>query len=177
MPEEFELSPADIVTIGTIGPPGQRVFHLQAKQGDTLLTVIIEKVQAAAISESIVKVLEEIQKEYELETPEPDLSAMDLDLQEPILPLFRVGQIGLGYDHENDLLMLIVSELLPDEEGGDPRLARIGATRSQMRALAAHAGEVVAAGRPICGNCGQPIDPEGHFCPRSNGHRKPVSWA
>ena len=31
--------------------------------------------------------------------------------------------------------------------------------------------EVVAAGRPTCAMCGEPIDPEGHFCPRRNGHR------
>ena len=30
--------------------------------------------------------------------------------------------------------------------------------------------EVVAAGRLPCPLCGQPLDPQGHICPRRNGH-------
>jgi uncharacterized repeat protein (TIGR03847 family) len=56
-----------------------------------------------------------------------------------------------------------------EEEEGNPS-ARISAARPQMRALATHASQIVAAGRPICGNCGRPIDPSGHFCPHRNGH-------
>ncbi|MCA9996365.1 MAG: DUF3090 family protein [Anaerolineales bacterium] len=40
-----------------------------------------------------------------------------------------------------------------------------------MRVLIPHTREVVNAGRPICGNCGRPIDAEGHFCPNRNGHK------
>jgi uncharacterized repeat protein (TIGR03847 family) len=49
-------------------------------------------------------------------------------------------------------------------------VARLWAGLPQMRALSRAAQEVVSQGRPICPLCGQPIDPEGHFCPRSNGH-------
>ena len=51
---------------------------------------------------------------------------------------------------------------------------RFVATRSQMRALGEHALEVVAKGRPICPLCGRPIDREGHFCPRTDGHAMPI---
>lgn len=177
MSDEIELESVDLITIGTIGPPGKRVFHLQAQRDETLLTLIIEKEQAAAIADGIATLLDQIKEQFEIETPEVDASAFDLELREPIQPLFRVGQIGLGYDAENDRLVLIAAELLPDDAPQQPRLVRLSATREQMRALIGHVRAVVAAGRPICGNCGQPIDPEGHFCPRSNGHRKPVAWA
>lgn len=52
-----------------------------------------------------------------------------------------------------------------EEEG---YVARIYATRSQVRAMAAHSAVVVSAGRPPCDLCGQPMDPAGHRCPRWN---------
>jgi len=177
MPHDLELDSVDFVTIGTIGPPGQRTFHLQAKMDDLLVTLTIEKFQASAIADSIDQILEQISSEYSVQTPAPDVSTMDLALLEPIQPRFRVGQIGMGYDADNDLLFLVAGELLPEEAVEEPRTVRIGATRVQMTALAEHTRHVVEQGRPICGNCGQPIDPDGHFCPRSNGHRKPVPWA
>ncbi len=177
MPDEIELSPVDFITIGTIGPAGKRTFHLQARRDEVLLTLIIEKAQAAAIAESVVTMLDQIKQEFNVATPEVDLTSLDLDLEEPILPLFRVGQLGLGYDKDSDLVILLAGELLPQDALEEPRIARFGATRQQMRALAQHTATVVAAGRPICGNCGQPIDPDGHYCPKSNGHRKPVVWA
>lgn len=176
MPDDIELNSVDLITIGTIGPPGRRVFHLQARTPDRLLTLTIEKVQAAAIADSIEELLSQLQQELSIETDDP-AGAVDLDLVEPIQPLFRVGQIGLGYDRDADRIVLITTELLPEDSLDRPRIVRITAAREQMRALIEHTRQVVAAGRPICGNCGQPIDPEGHFCPRSNGHRKPVDWA
>jgi len=34
---------------------------------------------------------------------------------------------------------------------------------------------VVAAGRPPCPLCGNPLDPEGHVCPRQNGHHRVIT--
>lgn len=177
MPEDIQLDAVDFITIDTIGPPGKRVFHLQAADADTLLTLTIEKFQASAIADSIVTLLDQLTEQYQIETPEVDLSQYDLDLREPIQPVFRVGQMGLGYDGSSDQVYLVLSEMEPDFAPEQIRTVRIGATREQMRALVQQARNTVEQGRPICGNCGQPIDPEGHFCPRSNGHRKRVSWA
>jgi uncharacterized repeat protein (TIGR03847 family) len=78
--------------------------------------------------------------------------------------------MGLGYDESEDAVVLVVQELTTEEESGDARIARFWATRSQMQAISRHALEVVAMGRPICPLCSRPIDAEGHFCPKSNGH-------
>jgi uncharacterized repeat protein (TIGR03847 family) len=177
MADEYEFGSVDFITVGTIGPPGQRVFHLQAKQDDDLLTLTIEKEQASALADTILALIEKIQEELGLTLDEVNPQKFDLDLLEPILPVFRVAQMGLGYDDDADVLVLVVSELLPEDAATEPRSARIVATRAQMQALALHTQDVVGQGRPICGNCGRPIDPDGHFCPKSNGHKKPVASA
>ncbi len=174
---EFDFEHVDFITVGTIGAPGQRVFHLQAGQASRLLTLTVEKEQAAALAESITALLAEVEQQFQRPTPDQAQAEYDLDLREPILPAFRVAQMGIGYDSDNDRVVLILNELVPEDSPQEPRSARIGASREQMFMLSAHAREVVAGGRPICGNCGRPIDPDGHFCPPSNGHRKPVEWA
>jgi hypothetical protein len=92
-----------------------------------------------------------------------------MSLEEPLEPQFRIYQMGLGYDSERDRIVLL-AQGMPDEGNEEPLSARFSATREQMKALSIHAEQVVAAGRPICGNCGRPIDPSGHFCPHRNGH-------
>jgi uncharacterized repeat protein (TIGR03847 family) len=177
MADEFILDSVDFITIETIGQPGHRTFHLQAGQGDYLLTLIIEKEQAAGLARELLNLLAEIEEKFNRPTPKEDSRQHDLDLREPILPAFRVAQMGLGYDVEADQVVLILNELLPEDADHEPRVARMNISREQVLLLAEHAQQVVARGRPICPNCGRPIDPEGHLCPKSNGHRKPVEWA
>jgi len=54
---------------------------------------------------------------------------------------------------------------------GEPETIRLWASREQMLALSRHGAEVADRGRPTCRFCGNPIDPEGHVCPATNGHR------
>src|SRR4051794_4542693 len=95
--KEIELNPVDFITIGTIGPRGQRIFHLQSGQGRQLVSLIIEKEQARALSEAIREMLDDLDKR----NPESnlskavDLTGVDMDLREPIEPVFRVAQMGL----------------------------------------------------------------------------------
>lgn len=176
MSEEFKLDSVGFITVETIGPPGQRIFHLQAGEAEQLFTFLIEKEQASALADTIVEMIDEISEKFKILTPDASIALFDFELHEPILPLFRVGQMGLGYDSENDRLILLLHELQPEDTGEEPRSARLAATREQMSALARHSRQVVQGGRPICGNCGRPMDPEGHFCPKSNGHkREPTS--
>ena len=94
---------------------------------------------------------------------------MDMRLREPVEELFRVGNMGLGYSENDDLIVLIAYELV--DEGDDPNVVSFWVNRAQIQSLINHISDIVKQGRPICGNCGQPIDPEGHFCPQRNGHR------
>jgi uncharacterized repeat protein (TIGR03847 family) len=171
----YELDPASFITVGTIGPPGQRTFYLQASQGTTVVSLIIEKEQAQALADSLDQLLEALEERY----PQPRGAIQDVNydmaLLKPVNGLWRVGQMGLGYDEEADLIVLISQELVfEDEEEREPEAVRFTGTREQMRALSEHANEIVEQGRPLCPLCHNPIDPRGHFCPPSNGHRQPV---
>ena len=171
--EIMDFNPVSRITIGTVGEPGQRVFLLQASQGITHVTLKIEKEQASVLASSVVELLAGLDEEYPRSFSKVDepLSA-DLMLQEPLDPAFVVGQIGLGYDQEQDMVVLVAQEIQFEDDIEEPAVARFWATRPQMKMFSKHALEVVEQGRPTCPLCHSPMDPEGHFCPRSNGHEK-----
>lgn len=156
---EIELNPADFVTIDTIGPKGQRVFYLQAGKDKQLVSMIIEKEQSWALSEAIRELLDDLDKRTDSST-QVDVTKLDMALREPIEPVFRVAQMGLGYDEENDRVVLIAQELVitGDEDESEleidleddqirPSVVRIWCTREQMAALSLHAMDTVKSGR------------------------------
>jgi uncharacterized repeat protein (TIGR03847 family) len=158
------------LTVGAVGPTGQRVFLLQGRQGSLLVTVKLEKQQVAALSQYLAKVLEEL--------PDPGILPEDLELEEPLDAAWVVGTLGLSYDSTADRIVLLAEEAVPEEETDQDEtsasMARFTITREQAAALAIRGTEVVEAGRPPCPLCGNPLDPSGHVCPRTNGHRPPV---
>lgn len=166
----YDLNPVDRITTDAIGEPGRRVFYLQARQGRRLVTLICEKEHIAALAIAIDQVLLSLAEGDADAVVEPDpILERGMDLELPLEPVFHAGRVNLGYDQVSQKLVVIAYELTDDEESAS--VARFWATPRQLRAFSTHAREVVAAGRPICAMCGEPIDPEGHFCPRRNGHR------
>ncbi len=162
----YDLNPVTQITVGAVGVPGKRTFYLQGRQGRTLVTLTAEKEQISALSTGIDQLLERLG--WSARTVQ--VTATEMELSEPVEPLFRIGQLGLGYDAEKNLLVLVAYELPQEEEAATVNVVRFWANQEQMRALARHSAATVAAGRPICVLCGRPIDPEGHFCPKRNGH-------
>jgi uncharacterized repeat protein (TIGR03847 family) len=61
-------------------------------------------------------------------------------------------------------------EAATEESGEQPAMARFRITRGQAAAFVERANALMQAGRPSCPICSRPMDPEGHVCPRSNGH-------
>jgi uncharacterized repeat protein (TIGR03847 family) len=164
----YDLDPVNRITASAVGQPGQRVFYLQARRGRELVSLIAEKEQVQALAQAIDRLLEDLSEKNPLLSSSDDLLlASDMSLEEPIEPRFRISQMGIGYDADRDVVILILQGTRDDEEGEAPT-ARFGASRQQMRALSEHAANVVARGRKICGNCGRPIDQAGHFCPQMN---------
>lgn len=169
MARHIELNPVSHLTVGTVGPPGKRVFYLQGSEGADLVSLIIEKQQASMLASSLESLFEELaEKNAQEEDREPVWT--DMRLREPIDPLFRVGNMGLGYNEEVERIVIVAYELVDEDD--EPNVVSFWATDVQARSLIKHARDIVKAGRPICGNCGQPIDKEGHFCPNRNGHAK-----
>lgn len=170
MASHIELNPVSQLTIGTIGPPGQRVFYLQGSRGTQTISLILEKEQARMLAQSFETLLDELADMHPPESREVQEEPrwLDMRLREPVEGLFRIGNMGLGYNEDSDQIVLVAYELVDEEE--EPNVVSFWATRSLIQALIKHTLEVVSAGRPICGNCGEPIDAEGHFCPHRNGH-------
>jgi uncharacterized repeat protein (TIGR03847 family) len=169
MAQQIELNPLTHLTIGTIGPPGQRTFYLQGGQGADTVSLVVEKEQASILADSLETFLKELEAKHPAGTRDAEESILqDMRLREPVEGLFRVGNMGLGYNEAGDQIVLVAYELVDEDD--EPNVVSFWAKRAQIRSLARHAREIVSAGRPICGNCGRPIDPEGHFCPNRNGH-------
>jgi len=167
MARHIELNPVTHLTVGTIGEPGQRTFFLQGGRGSQSLSLVIEKEQAHMLAGSFESLLRELNEKYPPTDSEQSVWT-DMRLREPAEALFRVGNMGLGYNEETDQVVLVAYELVDEEE--EPNVVSFWATRDQVQALVQHTIEVVRAGRPICGNCGRPMDKDGHFCPQRNGH-------
>lgn len=172
--EIIELDDVDGLGTGAVGAPGQRAFYIQARTEQTQLTVLVEKEQVDLLSTEAVAFLDKIADKYP-ELPF-DLPQTQSALREPTVPLFRARLIGLGFDPERELVLIELRERSEEEaeesndDGADDEgyVARIYATRAQVRAMAARGAEAVAGGRPPCPLCEQPMDPSGHRCPRWN---------
>jgi len=171
----MDLGPVDRITADAVGEPGTRTFYLQARHGEELVTLVVEKEQVQLLAASVLELLSNVDLETGLGPPEEAMG-----LEDPVDPRWRAGRLSIGYDETRDLFLLEIEEFQPELGEDDPaRLlledaesVRLWATREQMLALSRHGTEVVERGRPTCQFCGNPIDPRGHACPAMNGHHK-----
>ncbi|MDQ4149030.1 MAG: DUF3090 family protein [Actinomycetota bacterium] len=178
----LEFDPADRVTAGAVGQPGQRVFLLQASKGRTLQTWILEKEQVIALGRGSYELLgqigqHEMTKELlgkgTLGSSSPEFGeAMALQADEPA---FRIDpeSMTIRYDDMREMIEISFAELVPDAST-EPSTVQLWVTPRQLAALAVQGMKVVAQGRPTCPLCGYPINPEGHICPSSNGQNPRV---
>ena len=179
MSASFQLDGPEHFTAGAVGPPGQRVFYLQGREADTMVTLKCEKEQVAALAEYLGGLLARLPTA----TATPDDKR---ELLQPFEAAWPVGSLGVGYDGERDRIVVVANERVEredeeeEEEGaggaaGEPELAsaRFAITRAQAAAFVERARLLQRAGRPTCPMCGEPKDPAGHACPRSNGHIVP----
>lgn len=182
-----QFDPPDRFVAGAVGEPGRRTFFLQAREGERLVSVVCEKLQVAALADRLALLLEELRtRGIAVPTERPTETA---DLEEPIEPAFRAGTMTIAWDTRSEEIILEARAQLEDddeEEGeeGDageeefddddpdgPDLIRVHITPTVAAGFVAGARALVAAGRPPCPWCGQPLDATGHYCPRRNGNR------
>jgi uncharacterized repeat protein (TIGR03847 family) len=169
---EIDVDPCDHITSDAIGQPGQRVFYIQAFHGEKTYTVVIEKTQIQSLAVGIEQFLAEVARQNpQLEEASADYVEDEMHISPPVDPVFRVGEIGLGYDQPRDMVVVLVREVQgEDQEPESGSVLRFWCTRTQVRKLARWGVEVASRGRAICPQCSQPMEPEGHFCPKKNGH-------
>jgi uncharacterized repeat protein (TIGR03847 family) len=187
-PVVHSFDPPERFVVGTVGPPGQRTFFLQAREGNRLVSVALEKQQVAVLADRLDDLLDELMTSEATKNVIPAVAPLDLDdtdpLEQPIEEEFRAGTMTLSWDSTDERIVIEVFPFVeaavvsPDQVGEDltepePEevfLVRIPA--GEARAFVKRVAQVVSAGRPDCPFCGQPIDPSGHLCVRANGFRR-----
>jgi uncharacterized repeat protein (TIGR03847 family) len=187
-PVIHSFDPPERFVAGTVGPPGQRAFFLQARAGARVTSVGLEKQQVSVLAERIDELLDELLRSGEGESTIPAVSPVSLDdtdpLDQPIVEDFRAGTMTLSWDAEDERVVVevfpysedaVVEPGTPEEEIEEPEPEELLIVRlpaGSARAFSKRAQAVVSAGRPPCPFCGGPVDPEGHLCPRANGFRR-----
>jgi uncharacterized repeat protein (TIGR03847 family) len=194
MPVVHRFDPPERFVPGTVGEPGQRTFFLQARAGNQVTSVALEKQQVQILGERVAELLDELISTDESQTTVPAMTPVAMvdnePLDQPIEEEFRAGTITLSWDAEDERVVIEVfpvvevevelpvdaaeQELidLPIEEPEPDEVLLVRMPAAMARSFAARAESVVSAGRAPCPFCGGPLDPEGHLCPRANGYRR-----
>ena len=186
----------DRFVAGTVGTPGERAFFLQARQGNRITSVACEKQQVSVLAEHLDRVLDEIVRRGAAGSGSSvgTGKARDVDpLDAPIAEEFRVGTMTIAWDPSIDRIVIeLFSNVDREAEEAEPEAPEqptgttadvdddieadevfvVKITASYAREFVTRAQALVAAGRPPCPFCLQPIEPTGHICPRANGYRR-----
>jgi uncharacterized repeat protein (TIGR03847 family) len=182
------FDPPERFVAGTVGPPGQRTFFLQARSGSRIVSVALEKQQVQALAERIDELLDEVMASELNEAMIPAVAPLGLDdtdpLEQPIEEEFRAGTMTLSWDPADERIVIevfpfseaaVVTPDQVDEDFEEPEPEEVLLVRlapGPARAFVKRAEQVLDAGRPSCPFCGNPIDPDGHLCVRANGFRR-----
>ena len=183
MPVVHRYDSPERFVAGTVGPPGQRTFFLQARLGPRVTSVALEKQQVAVLAERVDALLDEVLRSEGGAGTVPAVAPTAMEdsapLDQPIDEEFRAGTMTLSWEGETGR---VVIEVFPVEESeADPEAEEVpepeevfvvSLTPAAARAFSKRAQAVVAAGRPPCQFCGHPLDSAGHLCPRANGFRR-----
>ncbi len=173
-----EFDPPERFVAGTVGPPGQRTFFLQAGSGSRRTTVSIEKIHVGAVADQILGILEGTANLPSSQVPDNG------PLDTPFDDEFRVTALALSWDAERERIVLECHDRDPDGDDADRDLAvaaglppmiqslRIVLAPAMAAEFARRTKALISAGRPPCPFCGGPLDPTGHICPRANGYKR-----
>ncbi|MEU8249567.1 DUF3090 domain-containing protein [Nonomuraea sp. NPDC048916] len=173
----FDYDPPERFVAGALGQPGARAFFLQARAEGRLTTVALEKLQVAALAGRLDELLDEVLRRSGGTAHVPAMAPADLSDDAPLdVPLaedFRVGTMALAWDPETSQVVIEAQEIIEDDDvdPDEPAVLRVRISAGAARAFTQRALRLVAAGRPPCPLCGQPLDAEGHVCVRLNGYR------
>jgi len=156
----YRFDAPDKVMVGTRGVVGNRLFLLQFRQERRLLILKVEKVQLAQLAQWIGQVVPTMGRPGHL----PD----DFTLEPEYEADFAVGEITMAVDEERGVIELTLEDVEEEHQ------VEVTLTKEWAGGLAIAITRLVEAGRPPCPLCGGPLDPRGHDCPRTNGHRPPL---
>jgi uncharacterized repeat protein (TIGR03847 family) len=179
----FEFDRVDAFVPGAVGEPGDRVFYLQARVGDQVVSLRCEKQQVGMLGRYLTQLAEALGP--------AEVDRDPVGMLEPVEAAWTVGQLSVGVDEEAGRILVTAEELVvgtfeveagtevsredvealleaADELMDDPAEARFVLSAGQALAFGETTEQLLASGRPPCPLCGAPVDPEGHDCPRWN---------
>jgi uncharacterized repeat protein (TIGR03847 family) len=156
----YDFPSPDKIMVGVRGEVGNRLFLFQVREGRRLAIIKCEKIQLAALAEWISQVLTELGRPGHL----PEDFALEPEYESD----FVAGEIAVSIDEAAQAIDITMTS--DDEES----TLNVHLTKEWAGGLAIAIVRLVEAGRPLCPLCGGPLDPQGHDCPRTNGHRAPI---
>jgi uncharacterized repeat protein (TIGR03847 family) len=147
------------------GQPGRRTFRLIMEAGPARSYVWLEKEQLFQLGvylQEAIRSLSEEDRGRQSQPGDPGWSGQEASIE------FKARQLLLNYDVPANSFYLQAHEA--DESDEEAASVSCWITPDQAQRLGEEALRICAAGRPSCFLCGLPINPEGHVCPRANGH-------
>ena len=159
---QYELGGVSSVRPEALGEPGKRTFRLLLQSGAASACLWLEKEQLYQLGVYLEEATESAESGSTQAAPEAQWDGGAANLE------FKIGKMSLAHSPANNSCLLVAHDQ-GDPEDSEPKVS-FWVGLGQAKELAQEALKLCAAGRPICGLCGRPIDPEGHNCPRSNGH-------
>ena len=168
-PSEIKYPLGTLSHIGaeTFGEPGRRTFRLVLEAGLARSLVWLEKEQlfqlGAGLQEAVRRQTES-ERERGSAPTEPPWRGEETTIE------FRARVLSGRHDQDTNSFYLQAEA--DEEEGSEegPASVSFWITVEQAAALSEESLRICASGRPPCFLCGRPIDPQGHVCPRANGH-------
>lgn len=111
MSDDFDLRNPDTFLAGTVGPPGQRIFFLQASEAGHVVSLKLEKGQVWALANLLSELLEG--ESYE------GPAAASGELVEPVTAAWTVGRLATGMDTDGKVIVVIADEIDDDDDAED----------------------------------------------------------
>jgi uncharacterized repeat protein (TIGR03847 family) len=170
----FDFETPELFGAGVTGERGAWPFYLKDRQGGALVSIGLEKTQVAALAGRMSELLDTVEG-LSGELP-AGVARDDRPLEEPTVELFRVGAMALAWDATAAQIVIEAQPLsgeaglgeAPDLPAAGADLFRVRVEPARARDFIRRAAALVAAGRPACPFCGQPLEATGHFCPKTN---------
>lgn len=175
MPDlDLEFTPVSFLKINALGKPGERTFYIQGGDTNQVVTLLVEKFQLLSLALGTEEFVRDLEQRFpELPTASAEFNEDEMVITPPVDPIFRVGEMNLGFDASHDHMVLILSEVnvTGEDKGENPSVVRFWCERSTILGLAAWIRELIGRGRVTWPSTGDEIAPPGEFSPRNNGHK------
>ena len=169
--ERIDLGVIETMDATDVGEPGKRTFKITQASPRGRAVIWMEKDQLFQIGLAIKQFTATEEATENPKDFEPELAAPST----PADVEFKASDLRIRHDPDSDTFTIeAVDPVTEDKEQVQEALATVQFSFGRTIAieLSQQAIDAAGRGRPRCELCGGPKDPEGHVCPKTNGHHK-----